>query len=193
MGIVFGGVDPARAYCRGVRPPSVSWCGRRRVSGSRARRCAARALSSPGEKSTWLIVGHILSALVSRGGPEAVWFGQSCATSPRRRATSADGAPRSAHPRSTAGITQTLEDLAHRQRPYPRRRQLDRQKRHHPRRGSRWRSSGHPCRISQPTRSYLADRRNPAQKRRPEARRSATRWPDRSGDMAHAGSPAVTR
>ena len=36
------------------------------------------------------------------------------------------------------------------------------QKRHHPRRSSR-RRSGHPCRISQRTRSYLAHRRNPAQ------------------------------
>ena len=35
------------------------------------------------------------------------------------------------------------------------------QKRHHPRRSSR-RSSGHPRRISQQTRSYLAHRRNPA-------------------------------
>ena len=36
------------------------------------------------------------------------------------------------------------------------------QKRHHPRRSSR-RRSGHPCRISQPTRSYLAHRRNPTE------------------------------
>ena len=33
--------------------------------------------------------------------------------------------------------------------------------------------SGHPRRISQQTRSYLAHRRNPAQTPRPEARRSA--------------------
>jgi hypothetical protein len=36
------------------------------------------------------------------------------------------------------------------------------QKRHHPRRSSS-RRSGHPCRISQQTRSYLPHRRNPAQ------------------------------
>jgi choline dehydrogenase-like flavoprotein len=53
------------------------------------------------------------------------------------------------------------------------------QQRHHPRRSSR-RRSGHPRRISHQTRSYRTHRRNPAQQRRPDARRSATRWPDRA-------------
>jgi len=43
------------------------------------------------------------------------------------------------------------------------------QKRHNPRRCSRW-WSGHPHRISQQTSSYLARHRNPARDRRPEAR-----------------------
>jgi hypothetical protein len=61
------------------------------------------------------------------------------------------------------------------------------QKRHHPRRSSGRRRSGHPCRISQQTRSYLPHRRNPAQTTAPRRGVAATRWPDRSGDMAHAG------
>ena len=61
------------------------------------------------------------------------------------------------------------------------------QKRHHPRRGSR-RRSGHPRRISQWTRCHLAHRWNPAPDiRAPRRGVAATRWPDRSGDKAHAG------